>query len=499
MAKKMRVKIHFSEYFDVNPKLLERHGAFNISLINDLPLFIDPFLLFNSKKTEHRRLHDSIIQYVRFLRDKSLAGEIDAGLLKAWFFFPEVKQTWLGFSRIGNSGRGLGKDFAKALHRNLNDFFSDFGEKRVTKGSHLEKLCLIDNGIGRDNISDFTTNLIKHYLLEYTQSFAHANLRSDQRRTISVAKAIFNYETETWAAESYELPFWGEDFILLTPRELLTRDDTWINHGDLLANFEGVVNSVPDDQLRAQFNNYFQSQLPRLPKGKDPSAKERRTAIVAVLRKYPSLLDRYIRIKEDLGDEAVGKSLEKVSEAEETFIQRALEMANRLQQDTCFYDTSNTSIAEARKRVAFLKDVIENKDGYRFFYGSNGKLFKREQDVQILFRLTWYASPSEVDREVNNGRGPVDFKISRGAKDKSLVEFKLASNKKLEMNLQHQVPIYEKANNTKASIKVIIYFSQQEAHHVRRILQRLKFDQNPDIVLIDARRDNKISASLVNS
>ncbi len=42
------MKIYFSDFFEVLPALLEEYGAFNISLLNDLPLFIDPFLLFNS-------------------------------------------------------------------------------------------------------------------------------------------------------------------------------------------------------------------------------------------------------------------------------------------------------------------------------------------------------------------------------------------------------------------------------------------------------------------
>lgn len=37
------VNIYFSDYFNVAPRLLEEYGAFNISLVNDLPLFIDPF------------------------------------------------------------------------------------------------------------------------------------------------------------------------------------------------------------------------------------------------------------------------------------------------------------------------------------------------------------------------------------------------------------------------------------------------------------------------
>ena len=42
-------KIYFSDYFEIDPALVEEHGAFNVSLESDLPLFIDPFLLFNSE------------------------------------------------------------------------------------------------------------------------------------------------------------------------------------------------------------------------------------------------------------------------------------------------------------------------------------------------------------------------------------------------------------------------------------------------------------------
>lgn len=56
----------------------------------------------------------------------------------------------------------------------------------------------------------------------------------------------------------------------------------------------------------------------------------------------------------------------------------------------------------------------------------------------------------------SNGRGPVDYKVSMGDRDKTLVEFKLARNTKLKANLNDQVKIYEKANDTKSSITVIL-------------------------------------------
>ena len=148
------------------------------------------------------------------------------------------------------------------------------------------------------------------------------------------------------------------------------------------------------------------------------------------------------------------------------------------------------------KRVVFLKDVVENKDGYRFFY-VKGEPIEREPDVQLMYRLTWFASPMDVNREPNNGRGPVDYAVSFGANNKSLVEFKLASNSKLKQNLANQVKVYEKANNTQRSITVIFYFSYAELAKVTATLKDLGLEGAENIVLIDARKDNKPSASNV--
>ena len=61
------MNIDFSDVFEVSPVLVEKYGAFDISVISDLPLFIDPFLLFNSKKPAYRKLHEEIIRYLRFV------------------------------------------------------------------------------------------------------------------------------------------------------------------------------------------------------------------------------------------------------------------------------------------------------------------------------------------------------------------------------------------------------------------------------------------------
>ena len=162
---------------------------------------------------------------------------------------------------------------------------------------------------------------------------------------------------------------------------------------------------------------------------------------------------------------------------------------------TPFYKIPGNTLAETREKIYFFKDIIENKGGYRIFYGSSGEPIRQERDAHILFRLVWHGTPSDVSREVDDGRGPADYKISRGAADKTLVEFKLAGNTQLKRNLTKQLELYGKASDAQAGFKVIIYFSEQELIRVQGILRELRMEADARIVLVDARSDNKPSAS----
>jgi len=230
----------FNEYFGVTTGQVDDYGAFNISLINDLPLFIDPFLLFNSNKPEYQQLHKDILRYMIFLRDKIASGDTNPDLIKAWFMFPEVKQNWMGFSLHGNSGSGLGKDFAEALKANLQKLFPAVPRETITSSSHIEKVCLVQSGVGRDMISDFTTNLLKDYICRYTENFAVDHIDASLRRRLPINKAFFNYDTENWERRTYNLPYANGDFVLLTPKDMLTRDENWINRTDMIRDFESI-------------------------------------------------------------------------------------------------------------------------------------------------------------------------------------------------------------------------------------------------------------------
>lgn len=475
------MQLYFSDRFGVSPQVLEEYGALDISVVTDLPVFIDPFLLFNSSNPEYNRLHEEIIDYLKFLRDEA-RPDLDPGLVQSWYRFKEVKQNWLGYTQFGNGGHALGSKFASALHESLQSILSNFGEEDVTRGSHLEKLTLVRPGVGKDSISDFTTNLIKDYLLRYTQEFAIKNIDKAKCATFHVAHAAFSYHTKTWATRPYYLPKLGNDFVVLTPLNLLTRDDTWINHADMVHKFELLPESISNDQLRAQVNQYFSSQL-----GVRPTAKDRSRAAAATIRKFHELIDLYIRLKEDTGDEAEAASREKIEALYDSLVVQVRDIIPDLEAKSDFYRKPWTSFEEVLERVHLFKDYVENQDGYLILNRENGKRLSTEKEVQLFFGLIWCKSEFDVNREPNNGRGPVDFKVSYGSGDKSLIEFKLACNTQLKKNLENQVAVYEKANKTHTSAKVIICYTESDELKVARVLKELGLSNDRSVVLVDAR------------
>jgi len=487
-----KIKLYFSDYFNVPKEVIDDYGAFNISLVSDLPLFIDPFLLFNSEEVKYRNLHERIIEYLRFLKEKSASSkEIGNSTIKALYQFSEIRETWLGFSESGNSGLGLGLDFGKSLHKNLNAIFSEFGNEKITRSSHLEKLCLIERGVGKDKISDFVTNLIKDFLLDYTEKFAIKYIDRSLRKKFYVERIRFNYSTETFENGKFELPYFGRSYVIITPKDILTKDDTWINKPDLINDFEYYIQPdlMPNDILRDRINNYFLKQLPD-----NPRQQDRVNAIFRTIMQFNELIDYYIKFKEDNGQKATKESKEKVIFSDNLYIENYSKIVKLLESESKFYQIEVNTYKDALERCRYLKDIIENKGGYKYLY-LNDIPIKKEDDIHILYRLTWFRTIYDVSHEVNDGRGFADFKVSLGSLDKTIVEFKLASNPQLKRNLKKQTDIYKKASDAKRSIEVIIFFSEIEEKKVYSILVELALLNKENIILIDARNDNKPSAS----
>ena len=105
-------------------------------------------------------------------------------------------------------------------------------------------------------------NLIKDYLCRYTEKFAHKYIDPQYCKKIPVDKAAFNYETESFYSNEYYLPYiinekGEEEFVLLTPRDMLRSEEPAVNAEDLVRTHETGRRSISNESLRAYVNNYI--------------------------------------------------------------------------------------------------------------------------------------------------------------------------------------------------------------------------------------------------
>lgn len=497
----------FSEKFNVSRKIINDYGAVDISLVSDIPMFIDPILIFNSEKKEYVQLHNNMIKYMYFLAKKAKLG-LNKAEIKTWFSFNEVCNNWLGYSMHGNKGLALDKEFAKFLYKNIGFVLEN---NNISNGKHIEKITLLIPGSGKDKISDLTVNLIKGYLCEYTEKFAKKYIKDDAlAMNISVDKAEFNYETECFVSKTYYLPYIVNEkseieYVLLTPFDILRRDEQTINRTDFLESYKTIRNSIDNDTLRIQIDNYikkaildYHAKCESMKKDPKQSEEEKieKISFEEFAQEHKEIYDYYIRIKESQKEEINNVTKAEVQEQVTKFIVNRDLLAKIIDEQYKKKAGNNNSLLETVARVKFLKDIFENKGGYKLFYESRKDkvMYSSEKDLQILFKFVWRATFYKMDAETDNGDGPADFVVSFGANDTTVVEFKLASNKKLQ-NVFKQVEVYEKANDTDKKVIVIFYYNEKEYNRSMKVIKDQGKEPEIDktVFLVDCR--NKESAS----
>ena len=252
----------------------------------DVPLGIDPFLLYKSRDQEFRELHDLLLGMfnagIAAVRDGALE---DAARI---FDFPEVAAIGLGYASNSRRGSGVGSHIARLIIDTLRA--SPSLQERGVR--HVEEMQLVSAGIGPDRISDITANVIKRYLINYTQrQCAIWNL--PMTRGVPVTH-IYNHATQAWEDAYEDLPVSTADGspILLVPRRLV-RVLPWINY---------------DDFVRTEFNAYLASrrqaaQKARVQQGRPaaPTSTASLTGkrdVTVVTRADIGLIERYVRSRE---------------------------------------------------------------------------------------------------------------------------------------------------------------------------------------------------------
>ena len=257
----------------------------------DIPLGIDPFLLFKSRNPEYRNLHDIVLNVfnagVQAVRSGTLHDARE--LLR----FPEVPEIGLGYARASRRGSGVGTYLTELIVDTL------VGSPQLQERGfrHVEEMQLLSVGIGPDRVSDIVANILKRFLIEYTQR--QCEIWHLPTRTGVPLSHIYNHSTGLWEDSHENLPVSDVDGtpFLLVPRRLV-RVLPWINY---------------DDFLQTEFCAYLAARRGAIRKvrtrnsapGRSSQAgSNAKTQVITVTRGEIALVERYVHAREAQAAEA---------------------------------------------------------------------------------------------------------------------------------------------------------------------------------------------------
>lgn len=130
----------------------------------------------------------------------------------------EPKETRLGLSSVGFRGNGIGRIQANTLYKKLKQ------SKAIATGNvtDLSDCELMIEGIGFDKISDITTNIIRHYLIEYTQNQCYLHNIEMVEYPLG---PIWDENNKKWSnGKFYKLPIFKNQPILLVPKYVVVKN-----------------------------------------------------------------------------------------------------------------------------------------------------------------------------------------------------------------------------------------------------------------------------------
>ncbi|MES2439970.1 MAG: hypothetical protein V4584_12915 [Verrucomicrobiota bacterium] len=142
---------------------LQMEVSFAIPFLDeDLPLYVDPFLLWKSPSQQDNALHVVIVDALNSLGRKWLDG-LKEEAVNQLVLASECSEVGLGQSKT-RRGKPIGRKEAETILRLFEQVpqIRDHGIKRI------EVLQLLVPGIGRDRVSDLACSFIKSFLIDYT-------------------------------------------------------------------------------------------------------------------------------------------------------------------------------------------------------------------------------------------------------------------------------------------------------------------------------------------
>lgn len=459
---------------------------FDPILSNDTKLFIDPFLVFDSEHSEFKNTHQKTIDFFNLafsIASKSKPNKSDLRYrqLLSMMTFPEVEEICLGYASRGTGGSGSGGGFSKMIVDSVFDSI----RMGITNLDNFEEIGLFNEGFGCDRISDMTATLLKEDLIKYTQTVCKRH--SIKTEKIRINQFNFDNRFTRWKDKVVKLPInpYTKKAVLLVPREFL-RELPTISADE----FWDYCWSNKNEEIRDQYSIEVKREV-------------KKSDIIEIARQNRDWVKEYEEYRNKTGSNPYD-----VLKDPKGYYKWATETAEYTKENAySFIVAKNQKDFDqfVQEVIEQYEQFIENNSGYKLLWDDKGTKSKSEEASQLIFTgiVKHYCKANNIDlnREVNLGRGPVDFKFSSGYENRALIEVKLARNSKFWNGLDKQLIKYLKVEDIKKGFFLVICYSENDLKKVtdiNKVADEVGKKNNVEltVVVIDATSDKPSASKL---
>lgn len=218
----------------IRPRLTDYHGImvaqadldFAIPFVDeDIPLYVDPFLLWASPSHQDQALHTSLLNSFNRLGNMFAEGE-ENHALSTLIAVSECDEVGLGTSAT-RTGKRIGKTKAREILTLFKrvPYYARHGFR------HFEEIQFFVDGISKDRISDISCSFLKSFLIDFTiqqcQKIGIPRQNADVENVYNYRKNVF----ETQSSLSLPVnPLDGKPLLFVPKRWL--RFVPWLNYDD---------------------------------------------------------------------------------------------------------------------------------------------------------------------------------------------------------------------------------------------------------------------------
>ena len=198
-------------------------------LDEDIPLYLDPFLLWKSPSQQDNALHTLITNSFNYLGSLANKGN-EKEAINILINSSECDEVGLGNSKT-KEGKRIGEKLAFSM---LNTF-KVIPQISKSGFTHFEEVQLLVDNISKDRISDIACNFIFSFLIDYT-------IEQSEKYKIPIEKVtlerVYNSKKYKFEEESTYLPINPntKQPIVFIPKRWL-RFIPWINPDDYFRNY----------------------------------------------------------------------------------------------------------------------------------------------------------------------------------------------------------------------------------------------------------------------